>query len=130
MYHLGSLGDLTHTQMAQLATAQAYVAKWEPFLVGKDINRYPALKRDLPIKRALIAQLTQSTTPTPPAPTPTPTPAPTPVSTGPWPIPAIFPSVPVSSPPVVTTTETPATPGIDNKLLYIGGGLLLLLLLR
>lgn len=39
-------------------------------------------------------------------------------------------TVPVTSPPVTTTTQVETTPGIDNKWLYIGGALLLLMALK
>ena len=65
-----------------------------------------------------------------PTPTPTPAPAPTiPISEPIAPIWAGFQStVPVVSPPVTTTTQV-EIPAIDNKWLYIGGGLLAIVLL-
>jgi len=127
-----NLGDLTPAQTSQLAAAKAFVDKWEPILATYKGGKYANIRAAIPIQKALILKLTQTTAPTPPTPTTpgnlnTTSTTPTPVWVDP-----VAPSTPVSVN-VTSTTSTPeTTPAVKgvSKTWLIGGGLLLLLLLR
>ena len=125
--YVNSLGDLSPVQERQLRVAQAAVAEATRNLARTNLipRARTAWETKLATAQAKIAALINTTMPVTPTPTPTPTP------TG-WLPPAIWPTVPVSSPPVVTVTQTPATTEmvIDNKWLLIGGGLMALMMLK
>jgi len=135
MYVNNFLGDLSPLQERQLTAARAAAAQATRNLARTDLipKARAGWESRLAAANVKITALLNVTQPVPPAPTPTPTPTPTPVPTPtPTPTPIPFPTVPVSSPPVVTVTQTPATTEmvIDNKWLLIGGGLIALMMLK
>jgi len=142
MYALGDMGDLTAAQDRQLAALRADIARINILLANPKLSeaRKDIARGRLADDNAKIASMLSVTMPVPPLPLPpVVTVPPIPGATGatgatgaagtPGALaPLVFSSVPVSSPPVTTTTEVPATAGlgIDSNWLYIAGGLLLL----